>query len=97
MENDALSFREGARREDAEPLMSRDQSAQGWKFNNSLYVKTRMDLLHPNYMSRASTADGVNIYRFDGGNANSSITLMQRHGQPVTVSFEPAPYYQYSQ
>lgn len=97
IDNDALSFLDGAIPADAEPLMSSDQSAQGWKFNNSLYVKTRMDLLHPNYMSRASTADGVNIYRFDGGNANSSITLMQRHGQPVTVSFEPAPYYQYSQ
>ncbi|MGP9666554.1 DotH/IcmK family type IV secretion protein [Psychrobacter sp. AOP31-A1-22] len=97
IDNDALSFLDGAIPADAEPLISSDQSAQGWKFNDSLYVKTRMDLLHPNYMSRASTADGVSIYRFDGGNANGSITLMQRHGQPVTVSFEPAPYYQYSQ
>jgi len=97
IDNDALAFLDGAIPSDAEPLISSDQSAQGWKFNNSLYVKTRMDLLHPNYMSRASTAEGVNIYRFDGGNANGSITLMQRQGQPVTVSFEPAPYYQYSQ
>lgn len=96
IDNDALAFLDGAIPGDAESLISSDGAAQGWKYNESLYVKTRLDLLHPNYMSRASTADGVNIYRFDGINANNSITLMQRHGQPVTVSFEQAPYYQYS-
>lgn len=96
IDNHALAFLDGAIPADAESLISSDTAAQGWKYNESLYVKTRLDLLHPNYMSRASTADGVNIYRFDGVNANGSITLMQRHGQPVTVSFEQAPYYQYS-
>lgn len=97
IDNDALSFLDGAIPIDAEPLISSDQAAQGWKYNNALYVKTRMDILHPNYMSRASTSDGVSIYRFDGSNVNGSVTLMQRHGQPVTVSFSPAPYYQYGQ
>lgn len=97
IDNDALSFLDGSIPELAEPLIASDVAAQGWEHNNSLYVKSRLDVLFPAYSSRASTADGVNIYRFDTTTPNNSITLMQRQGQPVTVTFEPAPYYQYNQ
>lgn len=97
IDNDALAFLDGSIPDLAEPLIASDVAAQGWEYNNSLYVKSRLDVLFPAYSSRASTADGVNIYRFDTTTPNNSITLMQRHGQPVTVSFEPAPYYQYNQ
>lgn len=97
IDNDALAFLDGSIPDLAEPLIASDTAAQGWEHNNALYVKSRLDVLFPAYSSRASTADGVNIYRFDTTTPNNSITLMQRHGQPVTVSFEPAPYYQYNQ
>lgn len=97
IDNDALGFLDGTIPDQAEPLIASDVAAQGWDHNNALYVKTRLDVLYPAYSSRASTADGINIYRFDNTTPNNSITLMQRRGQPVTVSFEPAPYYQYGQ
>lgn len=97
IDNDALAFLDGSIPNLAEPLIASDVAAQGWEHNNSLYVKSRLDVLFPAYSSRASTADGVNIYRFDTTTPNNSITLMQRQGQPVTVSFESAPYYQYNQ
>lgn len=97
IDNDALAFLDGSIPDLAEPLIASDVAAQGWEHNNSLYVKSRLDVLFPAYSSRASTADGINIYRFDTTTPNNSITLMQRQGQPVTVTFEPAPYYQYNQ
>lgn len=97
IDNDALAFLDGSIPELAEPLIASDVAAQGWEHNNALYVKSRLDVLFPAYSSRASTADGINIYRFDTTTPNNSITLMQRQGQPVTVTFEPAPYYQYNQ
>lgn len=85
-----LRFLDGNIPEDAESLLSSDAQANGWKYGNYLYVKTRLDVLYPAYNSRATSPDGYNIYRFD--NDPSSITFMQRNGQPVTSMFTESPY-----
>lgn len=94
IDNNALAFLDGTIPSDAVSLIANDPAAQAWEYGNSLYVKTRLDVLYPNYHSRASTPDGINIYRFDSQTLNS-VTLMQRQGQPVTVTFEESPYSQY--
>lgn len=90
----ATAFLDGYAPSDASPLISSDTAVQAWEYNNALYVRTRFDVLYPNFMSRASSADGTKIYRFDGG--INDITFLQRQGQPVTVSFEQnsLPYYE---
>lgn len=94
IDSNALSFLDGTIPSGAVPLIANDPAAQAWEYGNSLYVKTRLDVLYPNYHSRASTPDGINIYRFDSQTLNS-VTLMQRQGQPVTVTFDESPYSQY--
>lgn len=90
----ALAFLDGNPPGDATPLISSDTSVRAWEYNEKLYVKTRFDVLYPNFMSRASSSDGTKIYRFDSG--INDITFLQRQGQPVTVSFEQnaVPYYE---
>lgn len=94
IDTNALAILDGAIPADAISLISSDSAASGWEYNDSLYVKTRLDVLYPAYMSKASTPDGLNIYRFPA-KTNNSVTFMQRQGQPVTVTFEESPYSQY--
>lgn len=88
---DALGFLDGTIPEDATNLISSDVSVQAWSYNDKIYVKTRLDVLYPNYMSKAASNDGTKIYRFDGDVFD--ITFLQRHGQPVTVSLEHSKAY----
>ena len=90
----ALAFLDGNPPNDATPLTSSDGAVRGWEYNDKLYVKTRFDVLYPNFMYRAASSDGTKIYRFDQG--VNDITFLQRRGQPVTVSFEQnsLPYYE---
>lgn len=91
IDTDALGFLDGTIPEDATNLISSDVSVQAWSYNDKIYVKTRLDVLYPNYMSKAASNDGTKIYRFDGDVFD--ITFLQRHGQPVTVSLEHSKAY----
>lgn len=91
IDTNALGFLDGSIPEDATNLISSDASVQAWSYNDKIYVKTRLDVLYPNYMSRAASNDGTKIYRFDGDVFD--ITFLQRHGQPVTVSLEHSKAY----
>ncbi|UZA04807.1 DotH/IcmK family type IV secretion protein (plasmid) [Moraxella bovis] len=91
IDTDALGFLDGTIPEDATNLISSDVSVQAWSYNDKIYVKTRLDVLYPNYMSKAASNDGTKIYRFDGDVFD--ITFLQRHGQPVTVSLEDSKAY----
>lgn len=93
IDNQALGFLDGRIPDDAVRMVSNDSSVQGWQVGESLYVKTRFDVLHPAFSSKASTAEGLHIYRFDNLNQNRTISFLQRQGQPVTVSFDYTPYY----
>lgn len=86
-----MGFLDGTIPEDATNLISSDVSVQAWSYNDKIYVKTRLDVLYPNYMSKAASNDGTKIYRFDGDVFD--ITFLQRHGQPVTVSLEHSKAY----
>lgn len=87
----ALNFLDGTIPSNAESLMSSDPEIRAWEYNGSTYVKTRLDVLYPAYNSRATSPDGVNIYRFDG-NSRYSLSLLQRGGQPVSVTLSEMPY-----
>lgn len=86
----ALSFLDGTIPSEAEMLLSSDPAVRAWSYNSSVYIKTSLDVLYPAYQSRAKSPDGTNIYRFD--NDPSSLTLMQRGGQPVTINLSQMPY-----
>lgn len=90
VDESSLGFLDGVIPQGAEQLQSSDSGVVGWLFNNQTYVKTKLDVLYPSYHSRATTADGVNIYRFQ--NNPKSVSLLQRGGQPVTVNFTEQPY-----
>lgn len=85
-----LRFLDGNIPENAESLQSSDIQANAWRYGDYMYVKTRFDVLYPAYNSRATSPDGYNIYRFD--NNPSSITFLQRNGQPITSLFTEMPY-----
>lgn len=93
IDNQALGFLDGRIPDDAVRMVSNDASVQGWQVGESLYVKTRFDVLHPAFSSKASTAEGLHIYRFDNLQQNRTVSFLQRQGQPVTVSFDYTPYY----
>ena len=90
VDESSLGFLDGYIPESAEQLQSSDASINAWLYNNQTYVKTKLDVLYPSYHSRATTADGVNIYRFESN--PKSISFLQRGGQPVTASFTEQPY-----
>lgn len=87
----ALAFLDGTIPAEAEMLLSNDSAVRAWSFGGATYVKTSLDVLYPAYHSRATSPDGVNIYRFDNGYM-SSLSLMQRGGQPVSVTLSEMPY-----
>lgn len=98
IDNAALHFLDGNIPSVAERLTASTNGAQAWLYNNSLYVKTRYDVLYPSYFSKASTGEGTHVYRFDNITSAiglSTVTFTQRGGQPVTISFEKVetPYY----
>lgn len=90
VDESSLGFLDGYIPQAAEQLQSSDGAIQAWLFNNQTYVKTKLDVLYPSYHSRATTADGMNIYRFETN--PQSISFLQRGGQPVTASFTEQPY-----
>lgn len=90
VDESSLGFLDGFIPEGAEQLQSSDLGVMAWLFNNQTYVKTSLDVMYPSFHSRATTADGVNIYRFETN--PKSISLLQRGGQPVSVSFTEQPY-----
>lgn len=99
IDNAALQFLDGTIPSTAERLNSNNPDAQAWTYNNSVYVKTRYDVLYPRYYSKASTGDGVHVYRFDNAISPvgvSRITFTQQKGQPVTISFEKQPNHYYN-
>lgn len=87
----ALSFLDGSIPSDAESLLSSDSEVRAWEYGGATYVKTRLDVLYPAYNSRATSPDGVNIYRFDGS-SRYSLSLLQRGGRPVSVTLSEMPY-----
>lgn len=91
IDTDALAILDGSIPQDAVSLIANDPAVRGWEYNDQLYVKTRFDVLYPAYTSKASTPDGLNIFRFPS-RTNNTVTFMQRNGQPVTVTFEESPY-----
>lgn len=91
IDTDALAILDGSIPQDATTLIASDPAVRGWEYNDQLYVKTRFDVLYPAYTSKASTPDGLNIFRFPS-RTNNTVTFMQRNGQPVTVTFEESPY-----
>lgn len=98
IDNAALHFLDGSIPSVAERMQASTTGAQAWIYNDSLYVKTRYDVLYPSYHSKASTGEGTHVYRFDNAISPvgvSTITFTQRGGQPVNISFEKVetPYY----
>lgn len=98
IDNASLHFLDGTIPSVAERLQASTDGFQAWSFNNAVYVKTRYDVLYPSYFSKASTGEGVHVYRFDNLTnpiGVSTVTFTQRGGQPITVSFEKVqtPYY----
>lgn len=85
-----LGFLDGTIPSDAEMLASSDPAIRAWNYSGAIYIKSSLDVLYPSYHSRAKSPDNVNIYRFD--NEPTSVTLMQRGGQPVTVTLSELPY-----
>lgn len=90
VDESSLGFLDGYIPESAEQLQSSDAGINAWLYNNQTYVKTKLDVLYPSYHSRATTADGVNIYRFESN--PKSISFLQRGGQPVAATFTEQPY-----
>lgn len=100
IDNATLHFLDGTIPETAERMTASTDGAQAWIYNNSLYVKTRFDVLYPSFYSKASTGEGVHVYRFDNTISPigvSTITFTQRGGQPVSISFEKKPELYYNQ
>lgn len=84
-----LLFLDGRIPDDSEPLDVGDLGGQAWYYGNNTYVKTRLDVLYPAYLSKASDSEGKTVYKFAG--TLKSLTLMQRNGQPVSDILKPMP------
>lgn len=94
IDEDILGFLDGRIPDSAMSLLSSDGTATAWDVNGRTYVKSRLDVLHPAYSAKVSSNESTHVYRFDNLGQNRTITLLQRYGQPVTVSFDNSPYYQ---
>ena len=81
----SLDFLDGVIPPDAYSLSSSSNSVQAWELNDELYVRTRLDVLYPEYTSRVGSKDGSRVYKFNG---NPTSVVFTSNGQPVTVSFE---------
>jgi len=58
--------------------------AQAWLLNNTLYVRTRFTLLSPAWLSKMSSADGMNAYKLQ----TTPMLLVSRYGKVQQLKVE---------
>ena len=58
--------------------------AQAWVINDKLYLRTRMNLMSPSWLSTMSSADGTHAYQLE----KAPILLALQHGRMVRLTVE---------
>ena len=58
--------------------------AQAWELNDSLYVRTRFTLISPAWLSKMSSADGMNAYKLQ----LTPLLLVSRYGKVMQLKVE---------
>lgn len=58
--------------------------AQAWQLNDTLYLRTRFDLISPAWLSKMSSADGMNAYKLQ----ITPLLLVSRYGKVTQLKVE---------
>jgi len=57
-------------------------AAQAWLINNQVYLRTRMTVLSPSWITQLSSGDGMHVYVLPV----SPVVLAMSHGQMVSLT-----------
>lgn len=79
-----LSLLDGVAPKNAEPAKIKGGNASAWILKKKLYLRTRMTLISPGWMSSMSSPDGMNIYEL----MLTPLLLVSDHGQIVQLKVE---------
>ena len=69
---------------DSKTLRVRGGQADAWLLNNKLYMRTRLTLLSPGWVSRMTSGDGTNAYELP----NTPVVLVLDHGATVSLNLQ---------
>ena len=58
--------------------------AKAWSVNSTMYVRTRLTILSPGWLSKMSSADGMNVYKM----SDSPVLLVSWHGKVMQLKIE---------
>lgn len=79
-----LSVLDGVPPKSSKELEVEGNMAQAWVLKNRIFVRTRHTLLSPAWVSKMSSADGMNAYEVQ----KTPMLLLSRHGKAVQVKVE---------
>lgn len=68
----------------AQLLTTSDSDCQAWMLGDKMYLRTRLTLLSPNWVSVMRNSDGTKAYEI----AKTSSIIVSKYGEPVTVNFK---------
>lgn len=75
-------FLDGVPPEGAKRVKVSGGQAEGWLLNNSLYIRTRLNILSPAFINHVGSADGMRVYKFFSPHPN---LLASKDGQTMTI------------
>ena len=79
-----LSILDGVAPEGSEKLTVTGAAAEAWLYDKKLYFRSRYKVLSPAWISKMSSADGMNAYELP----KTPTVLVSRHGKAVQLKIE---------
>lgn len=79
-----LDILDGIAPPNAKQLVIDGGLADAWLLNDTLFVRTRFDLISPGWISKMSSADGTNAYKLQP----TPLLLISRYGKVVTLKVQ---------
>lgn len=79
-----LGVLDGVAPPNSKVLKVRGTESQAWLLSGQIYLRTRMTLLSPGWVSKMVSPDGMNAYQLP----KTSSILVSRYGEPVEIKLE---------
>lgn len=79
-----LGVLDGVAPPNSKPLKVKGSESQAWILSGQIYLRTRMTLLSPGWISKMVSPDGMNAYQLP----KTSSILVSRYGEPVEIKLE---------
>lgn len=79
-----LNILDGVPPKGAKRLKVGDIDSEAWIFDDALYFRTRAQVVSPAWMSKVSSADGMNAYEMP----QTPLVLVSRHGKIVSIKLD---------